>query len=224
MLAPAFPEFRSTFVCKERSHAMSPGRTMRSSVTAIVIGLGLSACLPFRAVSAQTEDKHPVVILDTSMGAITIELDAEKAPITVENFLKYVDAKFYDDLIFHRVISTFMIQGGGFDKDMHEKTEGQKGTIKNESGNGLSNLKGTIAMARLPDPDSAQNQFFINVDDNQRLDTAGGGYTVFGKVTDGMDVVDKIKKVRTTTRARMEDVPVESVVIKTARRKEKDKK
>jgi len=203
---------------------MAPRRIIRGSITVIVIGLGLSACLAVRAASAQTQDKHPVVILDTSMGAITIELDAEKAPITVENFLKYVDAKFYDDLVFHRVISTFMIQGGGFDKDINEKKEGQKGTIKNESGNGLSNVRGTIAMARTPDPDSAQNQFFINVEDNARLDNAGGGYAVFGKVTDGMDVVDKIRKVRTTSKAGMDDVPVEPVVIKTARRKEKDKK
>jgi peptidyl-prolyl cis-trans isomerase A (cyclophilin A) len=203
---------------------MEPRRTLHS-ITAIVIGLGLSALLPDRAATAQADDKHPVVIMDTSMGKITIELDAEKAPITVENFLKYVDAKFYDDLIFHRVISDFMIQGGGFDKDLHEKTQGQKGTIKNESGNGLSNTKGTIAMARTPDPDSAQNQFFINVEDNKRLDSAGGGYAVFGKVTDGMDVVEKIRKVRVSDRsASMGNVPDEAVVIKTVRRKDKDTK
>ena len=107
------------------------------------------------------------------MGKITIELDKEKAPITVENFLKYVDAGFYDNLIFHRVISNFMIQGGGFDEKLSEKTEGQRGTIKNESGNGLSNVRGTIAMASAPTRNSAQNQFFINVEDNARLDTAG---------------------------------------------------
>jgi cyclophilin family peptidyl-prolyl cis-trans isomerase len=158
------------------------------------------------------------------MGDITIELDQEKAPITVENFLKYVDKGFYDNLIFHRVISSFMIQGGGLDEKLSEKSEGQRGTIKNESKNGLSNVRGTIAMARKPDPNSAQNQFFINVEDNKKLDTYGGGYAVFGKVIDGMDVVDKIKKVKTTTKVAgngqpMDDVPVEAVVIKSAKRK-----
>ena len=102
---------------------------------------------------------------------ITIELDKEKAPITAENFLKYVDAGFYDNLIFHRVISSFMIQGGGFDEKLRRRPKASAGTIKNESGNGLSNVRGTIAMARRPDPNSAQNQFFINVEDNQKLDT-----------------------------------------------------
>jgi peptidyl-prolyl cis-trans isomerase A (cyclophilin A) len=199
---------------------MATARIM-SSLVRVVAGAILCACLPVGAVSAQ-DDKHPVVILDTSFGPITIELDQEKAPITVENFLKYVDAGFYDNLIFHRVMPGFMIQGGGFDKDMREKTEGQRGTIKNESGNGLSNMRGTIAMARRPDPDSASNQFFINVVDNQKLDNLGGGYAVFGKVTAGMDVVDKIRVVRTTTRGINGDVPVEAVIIKSARRKGKD--
>jgi cyclophilin family peptidyl-prolyl cis-trans isomerase len=167
---------------------------------------------------------NPPVILETSMGKITIELDKEKAPITVENFLKYVDAGFYDNLIFHRVMSNFMIQGGGFDEKLSEKSEGQLGTIQNEAGNGLSNVRGTIAMARRADRNSAQNQFFINVDDNARLDTQGGGYAVFGKVIDGMDVVDKIRKVKTSTKTAangqpLDDVPVESVVIKSAKRK-----
>jgi len=201
---------------------------MSSILAGIVVGLLIGACGSIEAVSAQTEDKHPVVVLETSMGTITIELDREKAPITVENFLKYVDSGFYDNLIFHRVISTFMIQGGGYDQDMQEKTKGQLGQIKNESGNGLSNKKGTIAMARLGRPghpedvDSAQNQFFINVEDNERLDTSGGGYAVFGKVTDGMDVVDKIRKVRTTTRGTNGDVPVDPVLIKSAKRKAKN--
>jgi len=201
---------------------------MRNILAGIVVGLGLSACWSVDAVSAQNEDKHPVVVLETSMGAITIELDREKAPITVENFLKYVDSGFYDNLIFHRVISTFMIQGGGFDQDMREKTKGQLGQIKNESGNGLRHKQGTIAMARLGRPghpedvDSAQNQFFINVKDNEALDTAPGGYAVFGKVTDGMDVVNKIRNVRTTTRGVHGDVPIETVVIKSAKRKAKN--
>jgi peptidyl-prolyl cis-trans isomerase A (cyclophilin A) len=190
-----------------------------------VLGLGLSVLVFPLACGAEADDKKPVVVMDTSMGKITIELDKEKAPITVDNFLKYVDAGFYDNLIFHRVIENFMIQGGGFNTKMEEKTEGQRGEIKNESGNGLSNVTGTIAMARRPDPNSAQNQFFINVKDNQNLDS--GRYAVFGKVIDGMDVVEKIKKVRTTTRTgadghAYEDVPVEPVIIKSAKRKGKE--
>jgi cyclophilin family peptidyl-prolyl cis-trans isomerase len=196
----------------------------------LIVGMGVSALMSGAAVSGEQDDKPPVVIIETSMGNITIELNKEKAPVTVENFLKYVDAGFYDNLIIHRVISSFMIQGGGFDEKLNEKSEGQRGTIKNESGNGLSNLRGTIAMARTDPPDTAQNQFFINVVDNERLDTyvapgqKRGGYAVFGKVTDGMDVVDKIRKVKTTTKAAangmpLDDVPVEAVVIKSAKRK-----
>ena len=195
---------------------------MSSIFVGIVVGLGISACLSIHAVAAQGEDKHPVVVLETSAGTITIELDQEKAPITVENFLKYVDKGFYDNLVFHRVISNFMIQGGGFDSQMIEKTAGQRGQIKNESSNGLSNQRGTIAMARTPHPDSAQNQFFINVADKQSLDKAGVGYAVFGKVTDGMDVVDKIRKVKTSTRGPHGDVPVEPVLIKSAKRQAKN--
>jgi peptidyl-prolyl cis-trans isomerase A (cyclophilin A) len=177
---------------------------------------------------AQADEKKPVVVMDTSMGKITIELDREKAPITVENFLKYVDAGFYDNLIFHRVMEDFMIQGGGFNAKMEEKKEGQRGGIKNESGNGLSNVTGTIAMARTSDPNSAQNQFYINVKDNNSSPNLDRGrYAVFGKVIDGMDVVEKIKKVRTTTRTGAdghpyENVPVEPVIIKSAKRKAKD--
>jgi len=195
---------------------------MNRFLVPIVMGLGLCACLSALAVSAQSDDKHPVVVLDTSFGPITIELDQEKAPITVANFLKYVDSGFYDNLIFHRVMPRFMIQGGGFDTNMREKSEGQYGKIKNESGNGLSNAPGTIAMARTPDPNSAQNQFFINVGDNRRLDDSGGGYAVFGKVIGGMDVVNKIVNVKTTSKGPHDDVPVEAVMIKTARRKAKD--
>jgi peptidyl-prolyl cis-trans isomerase A (cyclophilin A) len=194
---------------------------MKQYVVGIVVSLSLCACLTARTVSAQGDDKHPVVVLDTSFGPISIELDQERAPITATNFLKYVDQGFYDNLIFHRVIPRFMIQGGGFDTSMREKSDGQHGKIKNESGNGLSNAVGTIAMARTSDPNSAQNQFFINVNDNSRLDAAGGGYAVFGKVVDGMDVVNKIARVETGTQGGMSDVPVEPVVIKTARRKVK---
>ena len=194
---------------------------MRHYFVGMVVSLGLCACLTDRSVFAQGDDKHPVVILDTSLGPITIELDQEKAPITATNFLKYVDQGFYDNLIFHRVMPRFMIQGGGFDASVREKKDGQHGKIKNESGNGLSNAIGTIAMARTSDPNSAQNQFFINVNDNTRLDTQGGGYAVFGKVIEGMDVVNKIARVETARQRGMDDVPVEPIVIKTARRKAK---
>jgi cyclophilin family peptidyl-prolyl cis-trans isomerase len=180
-------------------------------------------------------DKNPIVVMDTSMGKIEIELNRDKAPITVNNFLNYVDKKFYDGTIFHRVIENFMVQGGGFEPGLKEKDT--EPPIKNESFNGLSNKRGTIAMARTPDPNSATAQFFINVEDNAGLDKArsrdGVGYCVFGKVLKGMDVVDKIRKVKKTSktvvgrRGRQEhydDVPVEDVIIKSVRlEKEKDK-
>ncbi len=202
---------------------MPPARNLCRVFFAAMFGLSISALVLPGSVRAQ-DDKKPVVILDTSMGKITIELDAEKAPITVENFLKYVDAGFYDNLIFHRVIENFMIQGGGFDEKMQEKRKGQRGKIRNESGNGLKNVRGSIAMARTSDLHSAQNQFYINTKDNtDRPNLDAGRYAVFGKVIDGMDVVDKIKKVETTSRAGMDDVPVEVVTIKSAKRKEKSK-
>ena len=155
------------------------------------------------------------VVMDTNQGTITLELDAEKAPITVANFLSYVDAKHYDGTIFHRVIPGFMIQGGGFTADMNQKAT--HAPVKNEAGNGLSNARGTIAMARTSDPDSATAQWFINLKDNTFLDRAeaqdGWGYTVFGKVTEGMDVVDKISKVKTTSVAGNQNVPVDPVII-----------
>jgi cyclophilin family peptidyl-prolyl cis-trans isomerase len=188
-------------------------------MTAVVLGLGASVTLS--AVASQGEGQRPVVVLDTSMGAITLELYPEKAPITVENFLKYVDDGFFDNLIFHRVIPGFMIQGGGMTDQMQEKEQGKRSPIKNESGNGLSNERGTIAMARTNNPNSATCQFFINHADNPRLDTYGGGYAVFGKVTQGMDVVDAIAKVSTTNRAGHENVPVKPIYIKSAKRKSK---
>ena len=141
------------------------------------------------------------VTVKTSLGEITIELDEDKAPITVKNFLSYVNDKFYDGTIFHRVIDGFMIQGGGFTPEMTQKPTSPP--IKNEAGNGLKNLRGTITMARTSVVDSATSQFFINVADNDFLNhrnesSEGFGYAVFGRVTDGMDVVDRIKKVSTT--------------------------
>jgi peptidyl-prolyl cis-trans isomerase B (cyclophilin B) len=164
---------------------------------------------------------NTVVLMDTSMGPIKVELFDDSAPITVKNFLKYVDDKHYDGTIFHRVIPNFMIQGGGFDVNMKEKLPGAI-RIKNESYNGKQNKRGTLAMARTPEPDSATDQFFINTVDNDFLDKAKAqdrvGYCVFGKVIDGMEVVDKIRNVKTTTKQGQEDVPVEPVVIKSIRR------
>ena len=160
-----------------------------------------------------------MVKLSTNFGDITLELNAEKAPVTVANFLQYVESGFYDGVIFHRVIDGFMIQGGGFDADMQQKKT--KDEIKNEADNGLSNDNYTIAMARTSIPDSASSQFFINATDNDFLNhtaktPSGWGYCVFGKVVEGMDVVDKIKKVKTTSKAGHRDVPVEAVIIEKA--------
>lgn len=162
-----------------------------------------------------------MVKLLTNFGEITLELNAEKAPITVANFLQYVDSGFYNGTIFHRVINGFMIQGGGFDGKMQQKASADE--IKNEADNGLTNDIYTIAMARTSAPHSASNQFFINVGNNDFLNytapnSSGWGYCVFGKVTAGMDVVDKIKKVATTTRNGHQDVPVENVIIESATR------
>ena len=155
--------------------------------------------------------------METSMGTITLELDDEKAPETVKNFIRYAKEGHYDGTIFHRVIDGFMIQGGGFTKDMNQKKTHDP--IRNEAVNGLKNLRGTIAMARTMVVDSATSQFFINLVDNGFLDFSaptpqGFGYAVFGKVTDGMDVVDKIAKVETGNRGFHQNVPVEPVVIK----------
>lgn len=158
------------------------------------------------------------VKLTTSLGDITLELDEDKAPVSVANFLSYVDKGHYDHTIFHRVIGSFMIQGGGFTADMKQKPTG-KG-IENEWNNGLINKRGTIAMARTSDPGSATAQFFINVADNDFLSQArdGAGYAVFGKVTGGMDVVEKIKAVPTGTSQGMGDVPKNPVTIVKAAR------
>ena len=161
----------------------------------------------------------PVVKLETNFGDISIELDAEKAPNTVANFLTYVEAGFYNGTVFHRVIDGFMIQGGGMDGDLRQKSTND--AIENEANNGLSNAVGTIAMARTSDPHSATAQFFINVADNTFLDhkdpsPQGWGYCVFGRVTDGMDTVNKIKSVSTTVRNHMQDVPEENVEITNA--------
>ena len=160
-----------------------------------------------------------MVKLHTNFGEIVLELDVEKAPVTVANFLQYVESGFYNNTIFHRVIDGFMIQGGGFDPDMRQKPT--QPSIKNEANNGLQNKKYTIAMARTPNPDSASSQFFINTADNEFLNfsaptSQGWGYCVFGKVTSGTEVVDKIGKVKTGNRNGHQDVPLENVVIERA--------
>lgn len=162
---------------------------------------------------------NPQVRLTTNYGVIVLELNAEKAPKTVANFLAYVESGHYDGTIFHRVISNFMIQGGGFDADFNQKPTNKP--IENEADNGLGNQLGSVAMARTMDPHSASAQFFINVNNNDFLNftaknTQGWGYAVFGQVVEGMDVVDKIKQVATGNKQGHQDVPVENVVIESA--------
>jgi len=173
--------------------------------------------------SAEATDEKPgkvPIVIETSMGKIEAELDGEKAPITVKNFLAYVKKKHYDGTIFHRVIPGFMIQGGGMTPNMEEKPTDPP--IKNEATNGLKNLRGTLSMARTSDPDSATSQFFISVNNNKSLDPSesSAGYAVFGKVTKGMDVVDKIVAVPTTSKGPNDDVPVEPITIKSITVKE----
>ncbi|WP_374399133.1 peptidylprolyl isomerase [Niveibacterium sp.] len=160
-----------------------------------------------------------MIKLHTSLGVITLELDAEKAPKTVKNFIEYVESGHYNGTIFHRVIDGFMVQGGGMTPDMQQKPT--RDTIENEANNGLKNERGTIAMARTQAPHSASAQFFINVADNEFLnyrspDLQGWGYCVFGKVVEGMDVVDKIRTVKTGRRGFFQDVPNEDVIIERA--------
>ena len=179
--------------------------------------------------STLSYSENPKVLLETNHGDITIELNEEKAPITVKNFISYVEKKFYDNTIFHRIIDGFMIQGGGFSNEEMPAQKKPDDPIKNEGKkSGLSNIRGSIAMARTNDPHSATSQFFINVVDNKNLDPGGfsaDGYAVFGKVTKGMDVVDKIKSVKTGSTplktlggvGAMRDVPVKKVIIKSAK-------
>ncbi|MCS6866792.1 MAG: peptidylprolyl isomerase [Gemmataceae bacterium] len=177
-------------------------------------------------VTTSVRAANPVVLVETNMGSFKIELFEDKAPITVKNFLQYVEDKHYDGTIFHRVISDFMIQGGGFEPGMKEKKT--RDPIKNESNNGLSNVKYTVAMARTPQPNSATAQFFINVKDNTFLDKAkardGVGYCVFGRVIEGTDVIDKIKDVPTGSVKGHDDVPTKDVVIKSVRLIKEEKK
>ena len=177
------------------------------------------ALLLFTATGQASAQAHPRVEFDTSAGRFTVELREDKAPITVANFLGYVRDGFYNGTIFHRVIGNFMIQGGGFTADFEKKPT--RDPIRNEADNGLKNLKGTIAMARTSQPHSATAQFFINVQDNAFLDHRapqgqGWGYAVFGKVISGMAVIEKIRQAETTSRPPYSDVPVETILIKSA--------
>jgi peptidyl-prolyl cis-trans isomerase B (cyclophilin B) len=165
-----------------------------------------------------------VVDVTTNHGTFSMRLDAARAPATVANFLAYVDAKHYDGTVFHRIIPTFMIQGGGFDQQLEKKPV--RAPIQNEADNGLKNARGTVAMARTSDPHSATAQFFVNVEGNAALDHQakvgpGWGYAVFGEVVSGMDVVDKIKAVRTGVKGGMSDVPEAAVVMTSVRREKK---
>ena len=195
---------------------------MKKGILALLF---ISAMIPLTSCISKEQKKTMNITIETSLGTITAELYQEKAPLTVSNILAYVDEKFYDNTIFHRVITGFMIQGGGFTKDMQQKTT--KPPVKNEADNGLSNTRGTLAMARTMIVDSATCQFFINLEDrnSSNLDfksktDMGWGYCVFGKVTEGMDVVDKIAKVEAGFSGRHQNVPVEPVMIKSIRRNE----
>ncbi len=184
----------------------------RRNFVAFVSALTLASASHFAAAASPTQ-----VSLKTNMGEIVLELNAEKAPKSVANFLQYVNDGQYNGTIFHRVISGFMIQGGGFDKDMQQKPT--KAPIENEAKNGLKNEVYTVSMARTGAPHSATSQFFINVANNTSLDYPGGdgwGYTVFGKVVRGMDVVDKIKQVPTVNAGMHQNVPTKSIIIESA--------
>ncbi len=189
---------------------------MRIAAVSILIILGATA---FSA-AVEKPAENPKVALETSKGRIVLELFPQQAPETVKNFLSYADSHYYDGTIFHRVIANFMIQGGGFTSEMKPKPT--RGPVKNEANNGLKNDRGTIAMARTPDPHSATAQFFINVVNNDFLNhkgqtPQGWGYAVFGKVAEGMDVVDAIASTPTAIRGPFRDVPAESIVINSIR-------
>lgn len=195
--------------------------SLRSLALALAASLALAPLvLTWSAASPSAQEANPVVLMETSLGTITIELYQDKAPKSVENFLAYVNSGFYEGTVFHRVIPNFMIQGGGMTADLNRKAT--RGPIENEATNGLKNTRGTLAMARTGDVNSATSQFFINPVDNAFLDhkstkASEFGYAVFGVVTEGMDVVDKIRRVPTGTRGPFQDVPNEPVVIQSVR-------
>jgi len=230
--------WRANAATRRKGRTMTERFGWATVVTALVVALGGSVAVaeeqgggesPSKseakeasgpAKKAGPSGKKVFVALKTSLGDVKLELDADKAPKTVENFVAYVKSGYYAGTVFHRVIPGFMVQGGGMTKDLDEKREGQRPAIENESGNGLENVVGTVAMARTSAPDSATSQFFINVHDNGFLDKGeardGVGYAVFGKVVEGMDVVKKIEGVQTTRMPPHDNVPVEPVVIESA--------
>lgn len=183
-----------------------------------ILGVGLGLALFVPCLNAQSAAGNPVVVLDTSKGSIEIELFADRAPKTVGNFLRYVETGFYDDTVFHRVIRNFVVQGGGFTPEL--ETKPTLTPVRIETDNGLKNLRGTVAMARTDDKDSATSQFFINLKDNSKLDRGGRrfGYTVFGRVIEGLETVERISRVQTSRRGEMKDVPILPVFLEKARR------
>ena len=197
-------------------------KLIRTTAALLFLSLSLGAC------AEENKQENPSAATDTvdvkvvtNHGEFTIELNAGEAPISVANFLEYVDADYYDGTVFHRIIPNFMIQGGGFKEGMLKKTT--NAPIKNEADNGLKNVRGSIAMARTGDPHSGTSQFFINVVDNRSLDfssktSSGWGYAVFGKVTQGLDVVDKIRNVQTGTYLQFQNVPLQTVTIQSISR------
>jgi cyclophilin family peptidyl-prolyl cis-trans isomerase len=225
---PKLPPSRSQQAAgADRSASPAPaqggGNMLLYGIIGIVVVVGIIVVGALLNSSNGPSGDNPVVVMETSMGSIKIELFQDKAPVTVANFLKYVDDKHYDGTIFHRVIADFMIQGGGFLPGQKEK--GSKyARIRNEAGNGLKNERGTIAMARTNEPDSATDQFFINVKDNPNLDrnAKSAGYAVFGRVIGGMDVVDAIRNVKTIPDGGENAVPVTDVIIRSVRREQSE--
>ncbi len=196
------------------------------SLILVVLAAATMTIVPpaFAGEKKMAKKANPTVVMETSEGVITIELWADKAPVTVKNFLRYTDEKFYDGTVFHRVIDNFMIQGGGFTADMKKKNAHEP--VKNEATSELKNDRGTIVMARTNQVNSATSQFFINLKNNDFLNhrdntPRGFGYAVFGKVIKGQEVVDRIAKVKTTTSGSYRDVPAKPVVIKSVRRSKK---
>lgn len=211
------PEAAEQVRLLEESDMQSPAESAPPAVSNALPGIEAEPVLSEPAEPAIQDRKDIMVLLKTSKGDIKISLDPEHAPKTVANFLSYVEEGHYDGTIFHRVINGFMIQGGGFDASMTQKSAPR--TVENEAKNGLQNVIGSIAMARTPDPHSASAQFFINVADNANLDYPsfdGWGYCVFGRVVEGMDVVNAIKEVPTGSAGRHQNVPVEPVLIESA--------
>ena len=193
-----------------------------SLLTCTALAAALAVTGP-AALERQDPPPNPRVVIETTAGDITVELFRQDARVTVVNFLTYVQDGFYTGTLFHRVIRGFMIQGGGYDADLQPKTAGLRGGILNEATNGLRNRRGTVAMARTGDPNSARAQFFINTVDNRSLDhrdrsARGFGYAVFGEVVDGMDIVDRIERTRTHSRNGLDDVPRDPIVIIQIRR------